>query len=266
MNDFKLNIDEVMCLQRIGMTTSSIRKADYATFRELCDRYPQIDDDIDEVNMILDRQEEAGIISYTCLDDPFPRRLLSIGDDCPAVIHCLGNLDLLKARKSVAVIGARACSKAGSAKAFELGQRFAKEGYVVVSGLALGCDTSAHKGCLSVNGPTIAIVANGLDTVYPTQNARLQEEILRKGGLIISEQTVGILANGKRLVARNRLQAAMSDKVILAECPEKSGSMHTMRFARQYGRECLAVRYPAWNEFNGGNRELISRRLASPLN
>ena len=109
----------------------------------------------------------------------------------------------------------------------------------MVSGLALGCDAAAHRGCLDVKGGTIAIVGNGLDITHPRENKVLEDSILRNDGLMLSEQTIGVKANPTRLVARNRLQAALSEAVILAQCPAQSGSLHTMRFARKYGRESL---------------------------
>ena len=154
----------------------------------------------------------------------------------------------------IAIIGARAASPSGLKKAYELGKQFAEEGSIIVSGLALGCDKAAHEGCLDAGGRTmgcldaggrtIAIVASGLNIVHPKENAPLQQRILENGGLILSEQPFGVKANPTRLVARNRLQAALSSTVILTECPEQSGSMHTMRFARKYHKRCLVVSYP----------------------
>ena len=167
--------------------------------------------------------------------------------------------------KCIAIIGARACSKDGYRKAHDLGEKYASEGNVIVSGLALGYDKAAHEGCLDAGGKTIAVVGNGLDIIFPSENASLQKRILDNGGLILSEQYFGIKANGKTLVARNRLQAGLSRAVILAECPAHSGSLHTMRFARKYHRESLAAAFPMWNNDNEGNHNLIKDKLAKPL-
>ena len=140
----KLNIDEVMALQMLGLPTSKILKTDLATFERLYAENPRLEEYIDKANEILDRQEELGIISMSCQDADFPARLLAIGNDCPAVIHCKGNLNLLKAEKAVAIIGARSADKEGNAKAYKLGVDYAKDGNVIVSGLALSCDASAH--------------------------------------------------------------------------------------------------------------------------
>ena len=152
----------------------------------------------------------AQIITINKNDELFPEYLRAIGNDCPDRIYVMGNIDLLKSKHKVAIIGSRKATRAGISKAYDLGLEYAKNGYVVVSGLALGCDAAAHRGCMAGGAGTIAIVATGLDLVHPRENIPLQEEILRKGGLILSEQPLGIKANPKRLVARNRLQAALS--------------------------------------------------------
>ena len=109
------------------------------------------------------------------------------------------------------------------------------------------------------------IMTSGLDIVHPKENAPLQQRILEKGGLILSEHPFGVKANPTRLIARNRLQAALSSTVILAECPQKSGSMHTMRFARKYHKRCLAVSYPEYSCVNAGNELLINSNRKRPV-
>lgn len=261
----RLNIDEVMALQMLGIPTSKIRKTDLAAFDLLYSSTPELEGYIHKANDILDRQEAMGIVSLSCQDDRFPSRLLSIGEDCPPVIHCRGNIDLLNSDKAVAIIGARAADREGCDKAFALGKQYAENGYVVVSGLALGCDGAAHRGCLDAGGFTVAIVGNGLDICHPRENKDLERAILDNGGLMLSEQVIGVKANPTRLVARNRLQAALSDAVILAQCPAQSGSLHTMRFARRYKKKCLAACFARRTPANAGNYQLIDDRLAKEI-
>ena len=175
----------------------------------------------------------AQIITINKEDELFPEAFKAIGEDCPERIYAMGNLDLLKRERMVAIIGSRKATRTGNNKAYDLGVSYAKKGYVVVSGLALGCDASAHRGCMAADGGTIAIVATGLNLVHPRENIPLQEEILRKGGLILSEQPLGVKANPTRLVARNRLQAALSEEIVVAECPEHSGTMHTVPYDKE---------------------------------
>ncbi len=252
-----LNVDEVMALQMLQCPVKEIRRTTLSEFDRMYDENPQLQDCVGKANDILDLQEKLGIVSISCQDRAFPARLLAIGEDCPAVIHCKGNLKLLNESKALAIIGARAADKEGNMISYKLGKEYAEKGYVVVSGLVLGCDASAHRGCLDAKGKTIAIVGNGLDITHPRENKSLEEAILNCGGLILSEQVIGVKANPTRLVARNRLQAALSEMVILAQCPAQSGSMHTMRFARKYGRKSLAATFPLRTPANAGNYLLL---------
>lgn len=207
----------------------------------------------------------AQIITINKEDELFPEAFKAIGEDCPERIYAMGNLDLLKREHMVAIIGSRKATRTGNSKAYNLGISYAKKGYVVVSGLALGCDASAHRGCMAADGGTIAIVATGLNLVHPRENIPLQEEILRKGGLILSEQPLGVKANPTRLVSRNRLQAALSEEVIVAECPKHSGTMHTVRFAQKYGKKVKAARLPYDKEENSGNKYIIDTGIGEGI-
>ena len=207
----------------------------------------------------------AQIITINKEDELFPEAFKAIGEDCPERIYAMGNLDLLKREHLVAIIGSRKATRTGNSKAYNLGISYAKKGYVVVSGLALGCDASAHRGCMDADGGTIAIVATGLNLVHPRENIPLQEEILRKGGLILSEQPLGVKANPTRLVSRNRLQAALSEEVIVAECPKHSGTMHTVRFAQKYGKKVKAARLPYDKEENSGNKYIIDTGIGEGI-
>ena len=266
MNDnSRLNIDEIMCLQMAGLSATEIIKIDLPRFEDLYESNPIYEEYIDKANAILDRQEDMAISAITVHDDNFPKRLQAIGNDCPAIIYCLGNTDLLRKKKAVAIIGARACDKEGYDMAYRLGMKYAQEDNVIVSGLAIGCDTAAHRGAVDVKGDTIAVVATGLNLTHPKESRQLQKDILDNNGLIISEQPYGTKANPTRLIARNRLQAALSESVILAQCPEHSGSLHTMRFARKYGKQCFASTYTHRTDGNAGNYSLIESNLAMPL-
>ena len=261
INDI-LSKEDILCMQYVGMKSSRIMSPkltpeEYAEAFETC---------IDKAENVISMQEEYGITTLTFQDEFFPHSLRKIGYDCPPMIHCLDDMSLLDPKANrIAIIGARAASPTGLRKAYELGKQFAKEDNIIVSGLALGCDKAAHEGCLDAGGQTIAIVASGLNIVHPKENTSLQQRILESGGLILTEQPFGVKANPTRLVARNRLQAALSSTVILAECPQQSGSMHTMRFARKYHKRCLVVSYPEYNDKNAGNELLINLNLANAI-
>ena len=193
----------------------------------------------------------------------YPAEFRTIGDDMPSVLYALGNTELLKHSHKVAIIGGRQADSNGIDAACRLGRKYAGEGRVVVRGLALGCDTAAHRGCLDAGGKTIAIVATGLDRVHPKANAALQEDILRSGGLILSEQPLGTKANPTRLIARTRLQAALAHQIVVAQCAERSGTMHTVAFAQKYGKHLLAVPYDYLTKQTSGNHLLIESGIAN---
>ncbi|MDE6246603.1 MAG: DNA-protecting protein DprA, partial [Muribaculaceae bacterium] len=136
-----LTIDEVLALQYLGMENSVILKIHLNTFEKLLNENPILEEYLDKANSVLDRQEEAGVISYVWTDPEFPERFRKIRNDCPPIIHLKGNIWLLNEVNTVAVIGARTADKEGNKVAYKLGRKYAQEGNVIVSGLALGCDT-----------------------------------------------------------------------------------------------------------------------------
>ena len=205
------------------------------------------------------------IITITKKDPRFPNALKAIGNECPDRIYAIGNIELLKSDNMVAIIGSRRASRRGNNAAYTLGAKLSQEDKIIVSGLAFGCDAAAHRGCLSVNGKTIAIVATGLDLTHPFEHKALQEAILQKDGLILSEQPLGVKANPSRLVARNRIQAALSNLVIVAECPVNSGTMHTVRFAQKYGKQVKSVFFNTRNELNSGNHYIVEHGIGEYL-
>ena len=175
----------------------------------------------------MEIHQEHDIITLTCHDEEFPISFIKIGSDCPAMIHCKGNLSLLTPQREP---HRHYRCKGGFfnsyKKTYALGNKLAKDGSIIVSGLALGCDKAAHEGCLDAGGKTIAIVASGLNIIHPKENTTLPQRIMDNNSLVLSEYPLGVKVNSSRLIARNRLQAALSESVILVECPEHSGSMH----------------------------------------
>lgn len=259
-----LHTEQILCLQLLGYKPSVILKADIKSFKEAVSGQERAAYLFEKAAMLLKRQEKLGITTLPFNHPDFPENIKRIGDDCPPLIHLLGNKDLLN-HEAVAIIGARRADKGGCRTAYKWGAEYARQGKVVISGLALGCDSAAHQGCLAAKGGTIAVVATGLDLTHPKENRPLQDFILMNGGLLLSEQVIGVKANPARLVARNRLQAALSQAVIVAQCPLRSGTMHTVRFAQKYGKKVYAVRFGAYDESSSGNEYLIKEGMAEPL-
>lgn len=258
-----LYAEEVYALAQIGLSSQQIAKITYDEYCELSSQNPRIADLHKEASDLLDSQYEIGITTLSVQDAEFPRSLLAIGNDCPPLIHCLGDTSLLNADNLVAVIGARKAEKAGLDKAYLIAKEVTLAGSIIVSGLALGCDKQGHLAALNNGGNTIAIVATGLDLIYPESNTALQEHILESGGLVISECFIGTTASAFTLTQRTRLQAALSKAVYMAESPINGGSMRTMRYARKYHKQCFAASFARYSTANMGNKHLLDNGLAN---
>jgi len=181
----------------------------------------------------------------------------------PAVIHVLGNEMLCLGAPKFAIVGTRRPSEQGRARTRDLAHNLAKEGVVIVSGLALGIDAEAHSGALEAGGKTIAILGCGADIRYPSANGKLYAKILEKG-LIISEFTFGVRPSSENLRKRNRTIVAFSEGVVVAECPLRSGAMIAARFAVQQREPLFSFKYHGEVD-NSGGEWLINHSLGAEL-
>ncbi len=170
-------------------------------------------------------------------DDPDYPALLAELDDAPPALIVRGRTDLL-AQLSIAMVGARNASAAACRFARQLAAELGREEVSVVSGLARGIDTAAHVG--SIETGTIAVIAGGIDVVYPPENAALQERIASEG-LLIAEQPPGTEPRARHFPYRNRIIAGLSLGTVVVEAAPKSGSLITARLAAELGREVMAV-------------------------
>jgi len=152
------------------------------------------------------------------------------------------------------MVGARNASAAGLRMASDIARELGAEGYAVTSGLARGIDTAAHKAALETG--TIAVIAGGIDVVYPEQNRALQEEIGERG-LLVSEMPPGTKPQGRHFPRRNRLISGLSLGVIVVEAALRSGSLITARFALEQGRDVMAVPGSPLDPRAGGTNQLI---------
>jgi DNA processing protein len=195
----------------------------------------------------------------------YPQKLLrTINEkgqlDAPLLLYYRGDLSVAS-MPSVAIIGTRNPTPQGVAAGKYLGGQLAQNGYNIVSGLALGCDTAGHLGALSVpNGKTTAFLAHGLDTIYPPQNADLAEQIVERGGLLMSEYSIGSPINRYNLVARDRLQAGLADATLVIQTGIKGGTMHAANATLLAHKPLWCVQYKdnIGPEIEG-NADLVSR-------
>jgi DNA processing protein len=168
----------------------------------------------------------------------FPSRLAEI-PDAPGTLHVRGTLVDADAL-AVAIVGSRRATPYGLEVAETLAADLAARGVTIVSGLARGIDSAAHRGALRVGGRTLAVLGSGVDVIYPPENRRLAAEIVARGALV-SQFAPGTPPLPHNFPTRNQVIAAMSLAVVVVEAAEKSGSLITARLAAEFGREVLAV-------------------------
>jgi len=172
-------------------------------------------------------------------DDLYPKQLKQIYDP-PLVLFVKGNAQLLN-NMQIAIVGSRAASINGIEAAFDISKQLAEQGLVVTSGLALGIDAAAHKGATTTATGTIAVVATGLDKVYPARHKPLVKQIIDNQGVIISEFLPGTSPKAGHFPKRNRIISGLSKGVLVVEAAIKSGSLITARCALDQNREVFAV-------------------------
>lgn len=184
----------------------------------------------------LARLEEIGAVLIAHGEPDYPRALGAI-EDAPPLLTRLGHGELLQ-RALVAVVGARNASSNGRRLATQLAADLSAAGITVVSGLARGIDTAAHKGALELG--TAAVVAGGIDVVYPAENEALYDEIVARG-VVLAESPTGTEPIARHFPRRNRLISGLSLGVVVVEAAPRSGSLITARMALEQGREVFAV-------------------------
>ena len=163
-------------------------------------------------------------------DSLYPKLLKKIKDP-PKTLYIKGEYDFLSYNPSVAIIGTRTPTYDSLKKAFRIAQIVGQNGYTIISGLALGCDTAAHQGALSVNAKTVAVLPSGFNQIYPFENKSLADKIFQKGGCLISEYKPNIIANKARFIERDRIQSGLSNGIILIEASNEGGTRYTINFA-----------------------------------
>ena len=193
------------------------------------------------------------ISKISLLDTKYPEYLGQI-DSPPKDLYVRG---VLPTEPMIAVIGTRRPSQYGRDVTYRLAADLARAGFVIVSGLAYGLDAVAHRAALDVGGKTVAVLANGLDTVYPVSHAALATEIIASGGAIVSEQIEGTPPLKHHFVARNRIVSGLCLAVLVTEATTKSGTLITATFANNQNRLVMAIPGNITSERAAGPNNLI---------
>ncbi|MGZ4815759.1 MAG: DNA-processing protein DprA [Terriglobales bacterium] len=205
----------------------------------------------------LAKAKAAGARIITPADAEFPRRLLEIYDP-PLCLYVRGELPTLSAA-GVAVVGTRHPTPYGIGMAERLSCDLSARGIIIISGLARGVDSAAHRGAINAKGKTVAVLGTGVDVIYPRENAKLIEPILSLGGTVISEFPVGTQATPQNFPIRNRIISGLSLGVLVVEAAEYSGTRITARCALEQGREVYAVPGNVTNKQSWGPNTLIKQ-------
>ena len=200
------------------------------------------DKSLDRAEKVLEDCAKDGQFLLTMDDAAYPARLRNIYDP-PLLLYGKGSLPLFDEEVAVTVVGTRSCTPYGVKAASELGYELAKQGALLVSGMAKGIDGEALRGALRAGGFTAAVLGGGADVVYPAANRRLYEDIAATG-VILSEYPPGTEPRGEHFPVRNRLLSALSVATLVVEAPERSGALITAATALEQGREVFAVPGP----------------------
>lgn len=195
---------------------------------------------------------------------PVPPPLQTI-PNAPVQLFARGdNLDDLLSRPRVVIVGSRKMSPYGKGVTEKLAIELAGKGVVIVSGLALGVDACAHQAALDAGGQGIAVMACGIDQIYPATHARLGEELLKKGGVIVSEYPLDTPPRQHHFLERNRLVAGLAEAIIITEAAERSGTLNTAAHALDQGKSVLVVPGNITSPLSAGTNNLL-KSGATPI-
>lgn len=204
--------------------------------------------------------KEQNITALTLFSNDYPNLLKEI-DYPPLVLYCKGDISLLNS-KCLAIVGTRRPTRYGRETTYMFSSNLARSGLTIVSGLADGVDTEAHRAALDVKGKTIAVLGCGVNEIYPVSNSGLAKEVI-KHGLLISEYKPNEKPQSYYFPARNRIIAGLSEGVLITEAGEKSGSMHTKNYALDYNRSLYVVPGRINDAYSKGCNLIIKNLQAS---
>lgn len=204
---------------------------------------------------LFESMERSGAVAVTREDSEYPPLLRAI-QDAPPVLFVRGRVALADAR-TLGVVGARNGTAYGTRMARRLARDLSLMGVTIVSGLARGIDSAAHRGTVDAKARTVAVLGSGVDVIYPPEHRVLADEILANGGSIVSEQVPGTPPKGYHFPARNRIISGLSEGLLLVEAAKQSGAMSTVMFAGEQGREVLALPGQADSPLSRATHDLI---------
>lgn len=226
-------------------------------------------EEIDKMSLMLDDEmlsntikqyEQQGIQAITIHNSEYPTVLKEIASP-PLCLYCKGNLQLFKT-EGIAIVGSRKPSEYGIVTTKQYAKEFCNANLTIISGMATGVDSIAHRTALEENGNTIAVLAGGLYHIYPTINISLYNKII-ENNLVISENAPNIVPASYHFPIRNRIIAGLSRGVLITEASAKSGSLHTANYANDFNIEVFAIPGKISSPLSSGTNALIKQNMAN---
>ena len=197
------------------------------------------------------------IVKIKIGDEIYPEQLRKIKNP-PKQLYLKGNIELLK-QNCIAIIGSRSCTKNGENLTKKFASELSEQGLTIVSGMAKGIDAIAHRKTIDENGKTIAVLGSGLNYIFPKENEGLYYDILKSGGLIISEYSPNVEPNSKKFLERNRIVSGISIGILVIEAMDRSGTSVTARLATQQGRKVFVLPHEIEDIHGKGTNKLIRK-------
>lgn len=216
---------------------------------------------LENVNKIKEGSIKNNIRMVSILDNKYPKLLKDI-NNAPTILFYKGNYECLINENNIAIVGTRKPTENGARVAYKTSKYFFSLGYSVVSGLAIGCDTYAHKAAVDSKKTTIAVMPCGLDYIVPKVNMKLANDILENNGCLVSEYEYGSKLSRYNYVNRNRIQSGLSKGIIVIETREKGGTIETVNFGIKQNK--IVACYDCDEEYEEirGNKKFIKEGKA----
>lgn len=190
-------------------------------------------------------------------DSKYPEMLRKIQDP-PDKIYVEGNLDILNL-DGIAIVGSRICTEYGRKQATKFAKELVSFGLNIISGMAIGIDAVAHKGCLKANGKTIAVLGSGFNNIYPEENIGLFHEIINNGGAVISEYKPNVKPQSEHFVRRNRIVSGLAKGTLVVEAAYRSGTSITAKMTRKQGKPIFCIPNNLENKKGVGTNKLLQK-------
>lgn len=225
----------------------------------IADNFKRKNELLDIADATLEKADKQGVELISYQSEAYPKRLKSLYD-CPPILYYKGSLDLNFSR-TVAIVGTRQATDDGKQITQKIVEQLKPHQAAVVSGLAYGIDIEAHKAAIQHQLPTLAVMASGIDVVYPAAHKKYVDEIVANGG-ILTENPFGMQPIRQLFLSRNRIIAGLSDAVVVVESAKKGGGLVTAEFANNYHRDVFAVPGKLSSKYSEGTNQLIKTNKA----